>query len=56
MWLDKLENMSIILNAEEGMSKIFFKINWNVELGSLDDFEKDFEKLRVDIKELKNML
>eukprot|EP00347_Sterkiella_histriomuscorum_P002738 403366994 len=44
--MEKLENMYIILTAEEGMN--FGK--------QIDEFERDFQKLRVDVRTLKDNL
>ena len=57
--IEKLENMYVILTAEDGMSnlKITFIIIWNVDFGKvMDEFERDFSKLRDDSRDLKDKL
>ena len=56
MWIDKLDNMHVILTAEEGMSTITIFIHTFIDAQMLDEFERDFEELRKEMRDLKDSL
>ena len=60
MNIEKLENMHVILTAEDGMSKQFWNAKGDafvIDLGKImDEFERDFQKLREDVRNVKDKL
>lgn len=56
--MEKLENMYVILTAEDGMSK--YTITWeisSIDMGKImDEFERDFKKLREEVRNVKDKL
>ena len=56
--MEKLENMYVILTAEDGMRKLTLNLrNLILEFGkAIDEWERDFKKLRDDSRLLKNKL
>lgn len=58
MQMDKLENMYIVLSAEDGMSK-FKNFEWLCEIDfgkQIDEWERDFQKLRADVRDIKDSI
>ena len=61
MQIEKLENMHVILTAEDGMSKSAYQLQcnhvMNIDLGKImDEFEREFQKLREDVRNVKDKL
>ena len=56
--MEKLENMYVILTAEDGMRKFTLNLRYLIlEFGkAIDEWERDFKKLRDDSRLLKNKL
>ena len=56
--MEKLENMYVILTAEDGMRKLTLNLRYLIlEFGkAIDEWERDFKKLRDDSRLLKNKL